>query len=122
MPPGILRRAERSASLMSDEMVQEKTEIASAAEPEGPSANGGPGSATESPVSSEVAAPAATEEPAPAQPVTPAAASDMPAPPSSSSGSDALEFERAMQDYDKQFDQSINQLQQDTVVTGTVMR
>jgi predicted RNA-binding protein with RPS1 domain len=106
---------------MSDEMVQEKTETASAAAPEQALAEGEPGSAApDAPVSSSVAAPAATEEPAPAQPAAPAASADPVQ--SSAAGSDAGEFERAMLDYDKQFDQSLNQLLQDTVVTGTVMR
>ena len=108
---------------MSDEMVQEKTETAGDAAPEGANRVGEPGSAApHAPASSSVAAPAATDEPAPAQPVAPNAASDPPvlSPPSASS--DAGEFERAMRDYDKQFDQSLNQLLQDTVVNGTVMR
>ncbi len=108
---------------MSDEMVQERTGTVGDAAPEGANSVGEPGgAASPAPVSSSVAAPAATEEPAPAQPVAPAAASDPPVPSSPSASSDAGEFERAMQDYDKQFDQSLNQLLQDTVVTGTVMR
>jgi predicted RNA-binding protein with RPS1 domain len=108
---------------MSDEMVQEKTETASAAAPEGSHTDGEPGNAASNgPVSSSVAASAATEEPAPVQPVAPAATSDTPVPTSPSAGSDTGEFERAMQDYDKRFDQSLNHLLQDTVVTGTVMR
>lgn len=106
---------------MSDEMVQEKTETASVAEPNGVYANGQSDStAAFAPVSSTVTAPAVTEEPAPAQSVASDATSESPT--SRPAGSDTGEFERAMQDYDKQFDRSINQLQQDTVVTGTVMR
>ena len=107
---------------MSDEMVQEKTETAGDAAPDGANAVGEPGGAPLAPVSSSVAAPAATDEPAPAQPVALTAASDPPVPSAPAAGSDAGEFERAMQDYDKQFDQSLNQLLQDTVVNGTVMR
>ena len=108
---------------MSDEMVQEKTDTANAAATDGQAANGMPESVDSSaPVSSSVAAPAAAEEPAPAQTAAPPAASESTAPSTPSAGSDAGEFERAMQDYDKQFDQSLNQLLQDTVVTGTVMR
>jgi len=108
---------------MSDEMVQEKTDTANAAAPDGQAANGRSESVDSSaPVSSSVAAPAAAEEPAPAQTAAPPAASESTAPSTPSAGSDAGEFERAMQDYDKQFDQSLNQLLQDTVVTGTVMR
>ena len=107
---------------MSDEMVQEKTETAVDAAPDGANAVGEPGGAPLTPVSSSVAAPAATDEPAPAQPVATTAASDPPVPSAPAAGSDAGEFERAMLDYDKQFDQSLNQLLQDTVVNGTVMR
>ena len=59
---------------MSDEMVQEKTETAVDAAPDGANAVGEPGGAPLAPVSSSVAAPAATDEPAPAQPVAPTAA------------------------------------------------
>src|SRR5436305_4205600 len=96
-------RAERSALLMSDEMVQEKTEGAAGAAPDGTSAIGAPvGDAQADSVSSSVAAPAATEEPAPAQSGAPHAASDSSVPSTPASGSAPGEFERAMQDYDKQ--------------------
>jgi predicted RNA-binding protein with RPS1 domain len=108
---------------MSDEMVQERTESAPEAAHEGPADDGAPaGAATAESDSPSVAAPAATHEPAPAQPAAPTANPEPAAPSSPNVNSDAGEFERAMQDYDKQFDQSLNQLLQDTVVTGTVMR
>ncbi|HLJ54241.1 MAG TPA: S1 RNA-binding domain-containing protein [Chthonomonadaceae bacterium] len=108
---------------MSDEMVQEKTEAAAGAAPEGADENGAPhGSAPAVSASSQVAATGAADEPAPAQPGASSAASASSVPSASTAGSDAGEFERALQDYDKQFDQALNQLLQDTVVTGTVMR
>lgn len=110
---------------MSDEMVQEKTETANVAAPENGHADGHAGNtAAEAPVSSLGAAgQAATEEPAPAQPVAPDTAADMPTQePATPSNTDAAEFEQAMQDIGKQYDQSLQQLQQDTVVVGTVMR
>lgn len=113
---------------MSDEMVQEKTETAAAATPEEGTA---PEPASEHvdavPASSAVAAPTTTEEPAPAQPVAPIEATDTPAPPShgSSEETDADAFAKAMQeleDTSSPYDKALHQLQQDTVITGTVMR
>ena len=108
---------------MSDEMVQETTETANTVAPDGISTETPSEEQTASvPVASAVAAePAVTEEPAPAQPVTPEKVVDTKTP-TPSAGADTGEFEKAMLNFDAQFDQSLQQLQQDTVVIGTVMR
>ena len=98
---------------MSDEMVQEKTELADAATPE-VEATEQPTAApeVESPASAAASAPAA-QEPA----STPAA------PPPAEDDDDA--FARAMEALGATkslYDKSLHQLQQDTVITGTVMR
>ena len=108
---------------MSDEMVQETTETAIAVAPEGIQTET-PSDEHSSPVpavSTVAAVSAATEEPAPAQPVAPekAFATNAPMP---SAGSDSGMFEEAMKNFDAEFKQSLQQLQQDTVVLGTVMR
>jgi len=100
---------------MSDEMVQEKTEPADAATPE-LGAQEQPTSEPEVTVESAVAAPVAvTEEPAPATTET--------APVSDETDTDA--FARAMEALEGAsgpYEKSLHQLQQDTVITGTVMR
>jgi ribosomal protein S1 len=96
---------------MSDEMVQEKTELADAATPEVAAAEQ-PTAApeVESPASAAASAPAA-QEPA----STPAAPAE----------DDADAFANAMkllEGANSPYDKSLHQLQQDTVITGTVMR
>ena len=108
---------------MSDEMVQETTETANTVAPDGISTET-PSElqVTSVPVASAVVAqPAMTEEPAPAQPVAPETVIDTHAP-TPPAGTETGEFEKAMLNFDAQFDQSLQQLQQDTVVIGTVMR
>ena len=120
---------------MSDEMVQEKTNSVVTTE----LVNGheeGQSSADATPVSSTAAAgAAATVEPAPAQPVAAAAEvqpapapADTAAPPAapaiSAVDDDEAAFENEMRalDMGKQYDRSLQQLRENEVITGTVMR
>ena len=102
---------------MSDEMVQEKTELADAATPEGaaPEQSATAPEVDETAVSSAASAPAA-EEPA----STPAESA-----PAEEEETDVDAFARAMEALEatnSPYDKSLHQLQQDTVITGTVMR
>ena len=121
---------------MSDEMVQEKTIPVGATEQVNGHEEGQP-IANATPVSSTAAAgAAATAEPAPAQHVAadtaeqPASApADLSAPSaatpaSSTMDDDAAAFEKEMQalDLGKQYDRSLQQLRENEVITGTVMR
>lgn len=103
---------------MSHEMVQEKTETADAATPDTGSTTQ-PTSGQEVVAESAVAAaPAATEEPAPASHAGDAASA-------AHEETDTDAFARAMEALDGAngaFEKSLHQLQQDTVITGTVMR
>jgi predicted RNA-binding protein with RPS1 domain len=132
---------------MSDEMVQEKTSPVVAME-RGNGHEEGQSSANAMPVSSTAAAgAAATDEPAPAQPaaveptapvlaaaepaVTPVSvAADTSVPPAAAPAPNAMDddtaaFEKEMQALDnmgKQYDRSLQQLRENEVITGTVMR
>jgi ribosomal protein S1 len=130
---------------MSDEMVQEVTETPVPTSPgNGHSEDHVGALAVATPVSSAVAAvPAATEEPAPTQPV--AAATESPAVPSPAApaatahapqeprppteqnreqnrGERNAADDRAFKEMADQYDQSLRQLQEGDVISGTVMR
>jgi len=111
---------------MSDEMVQEKMETAAEEMPAGAHQDSSSASSAAPDSPPVAAAPAPTDEPAPAQPVAPVEATATPAPssPETSVDADAAAFDEAMKalDMNAQYDQSLQQLQQDTVITGTVMR
>ncbi len=129
---------------MSDEMVQEKTELEVPAEQNNGHAEPLSGEAEAAPVSSPAAAQATTEEPAPAPPAavseaaTPAAPTEtahVAAPTESSEPaasaeaapaelSDEAAFDQEMLALDRgaQYDKAMRQLQENEVITGTVMR
>jgi ribosomal protein S1 len=107
---------------MSDEMVQDKTEPADAVAPEA-GAQEHPAFApeVEAPVESAVVAvPAVTDEPAPST-----HQNALPQGVAVSEETDVEAFERAMEALEgasSVYEKSLHQLQQDTVITGTVMR
>jgi len=112
---------------MSDEMVQEETNPVVATELNGHQE--GQTSANATPVSSTVAAGAAASgEPAPAQSITPADTRPAevvasPAPNAEEDDMDAFAKEmQALQDMGKQYGQALQQLRENEVITGTVMR
>jgi len=132
---------------MSDEMVQEKTELEVPAEQNNGHTEPLSGEAEAVPVSSPAAAPATTEEPAPAPPAAvseaatqavtaetvpvaapavssaPAAAEPAaPAAPAELSDEAAFDQEMLALDRGAQYDKAMRQLQENEVITGTVMR
>lgn len=135
--PSVSRAALRGVDrIMSDEMVQEKTETAADVTPEtvAPHQPSGEPVAAETVSSPNGAAPAPADEPAPAQPAddalaptpAPTASAEPAAPPATqpeaspetTAPAETDETEYSMAGYD----QALRQLQADTVVSGTVMR